>query len=623
MEQDKAGLPWNQRMSIPLEQYAFIHDERLKEAPTVRELARPLDPVAKWTHCEDILDRFLQERDSYAIPVVDGDMKPVTLVERNTFLEFFARLFTREIYGRRPVSDIIGSKNYKAHEPIVVEHSCTVEDAAQIIIGAGMKHMVTGFVVTKQDAYLGVVNGHDLLNLITQRKQAELFYLAHYDHLTGLPNRMLLNDRLTRAILDGERKNTLAALLFIDVDRFKTINDSMGHSFGDAVLRTLATRLRAAARKSDTVARIGGDEFVILMEDLGAPDDAEMVAQRLLDSMRTPVELLGHSLVITVSIGIAMYPRDDSDASRLLAKADTAMYVVKTAGRNGFQAYREGQNIYDSSRLKLENDLRHAIACGGLQLHYQPLFEFASREVKGSEALVRWPHPTLGMISPLEFIPLAEECGLIHDLGEWVLREACRQLQRWQDQGLPLMRMSINVSSIQFRQAGFTDTLLSVLADSGVDPSLITLELTESVLMHDADEILETMMAIRELGFNLAVDDFGTGYSSLNYLRRFPISCLKIDQSFVRDIHNTPANESITRAIIALAESLSLNVVAEGIETGKEQGVLETLGCSEGQGYYFSKPLSATDFARWVRANLPALHETAETAARCVPGTGH
>lgn len=620
MEQDRLSLPWHHRMSTPLEQYAFIQDERLKEAPTVRELARPLAPVSRWTNCEDILDRFLQERDSYAIPVVDEDMKPVTLVERNTFLEFFARLFTREIYGRRPVSNIIGSNNYKVHEPIVVEHSCTVEDAAQIIISAGMKHMVTGFVVTKQDAYLGVVNGHDLLNLITQRKQAELFYLAHYDHLTGLPNRTLLNDRLTRAILDGERKNTMAALLFIDVDRFKTINDSMGHSFGDAVLRTLSTRLRAAARKSDTVARIGGDEFVILMEDLEGPDDAEMVAQRLLDSMRSPVELLGHSLVITVSIGIAMYPRDDCDASRLLAKADTAMYVVKTAGRNGFQAYREGQDIYDSSRLKLENDLRHAIAYGGLQLHYQPLFEFASRQVKGSEALVRWNHPTLGMISPLEFIPLAEECGLIHDLGEWVLREACSQLRRWQDQGLPLIRMSINVSSIQFRQVDFTDTLQSVLADSGVDPSLITLELTESVLMHDADEILETMMAIRKLGFNLAVDDFGTGYSSLNYLRRFPISCLKIDQSFVRDIHNTPANESITRAIIALAESLSLNVVAEGIETGKEKGVLETLGCSEGQGYYFSKPLPATDFARWIGANLPALHETEEATSDTLDG---
>lgn len=583
--------------------YAFIQDDRLQSAPTVKALIRSLAPSPWDTPCLVVLERFLQDPGLYAIPVIDDDGKPLSLVDRNVFVEFFAKSFTREIFGRRQIYDLIRHKDYRGHEPIIVEDSCSIEDVAQIIIGAGMHHMVTGFVVTKAGTYLGVANGHDLLNIITQHKQAELFYLAHYDHLTGVPNRTLLGDRLRQACLEADRKGNMVALLFIDVDRFKTINDSLGHSFGDAVLRSLVSRLKSAARKSDTVARLGGDEFVVLMDALNAPSSADVVAGRVLESMREPVELLGHSLVVTVSIGIAIYPRDDTDISRLLAKADAAMYQAKAAGRDGFSVYMEGNALYDPTRLSLQNDLRQAIERGELILHFQPQVQISTQEVCGVEALVRWPHPARGMVSPSEFIPLAEECGLIQRLGEWVLREACRQLREWEIRGYAPMRMSVNVSAVQFHQPNFVDLLRSALEDSGVNPERIELELTESVLMHNVEDVVETLRSIRALGVSLAIDDFGTGYSSLNYLRRFPINRLKIDQSFVRDIERTPANETIIKAIIALAASLSMDIVAEGIEKSTERMVLEGLGCREGQGYLFAKPLCAADISQWIEAN--------------------
>ncbi|OYY93450.1 MAG: hypothetical protein B7Y41_11850 [Hydrogenophilales bacterium 28-61-23] len=600
MNYDSTPLLMNSNLVVSTVPNLFIEEDRLRHAPTVKDLVRSMEPVNKKTPCLEVLERFLNNTEIYAIPVVDDAQRPVTLVDRKVFIEYFAKPYAREIFGRRPIQDVRNFESYHCHEPIIVEDTSCIEDVAQIIIGAGMHHMVTGFMVTRQSLYQGVANGHDLLNLITQRKQAELFYLAHYDHLTGVPNRTLLGDRLKQACLDAERKGLLVALLFIDVDRFKNINDSLGHSFGDAVLRTIVSRLKTAARKSDTVARIGGDEFVILMDNLNDPEGADLVAERLLESMQTPVDLLGHSLVVTVSIGVAIYPRDDTDISRLMAKADAAMYEAKATGRNGFRVYVEGKALFDPSRLSLESELRQAIDQGDLELFYQPQVDITTQQLRGVEALVRWRHPVRGMISPLEFIPLAEECGLILRLGEWVLREACRQLHDWDERGYAPMRMSINVSAVQFQQANFVVVLKTVLEESRVNPAFIELELTESVLMHNVEEVLVTLMEIRALGVSLAIDDFGTGYSSLNYLRRFPINRLKIDQSFVRDIEHTPANESITKAIIALAESLSLEIVAEGIEKTTERAVLENLGCTEGQGYFFAKPLSATDVSVWI-----------------------
>ncbi len=586
------------------EHYEFIQDDQLLEAPTVKSIVNPVEPVFKNATCLNVLEHFMKNKSVNSLPVIGDDRKPELLIDRRVFMEFFARMYIRELFGRTEVGNLLQVKDYEGHNPLIVEETTSMEDIANIIVSNGMHHMVTGIIVTRDGQYQGVAHGQDMLNVITRRKQAELFYLAHYDHLTGAPNRTLFVDRLNRALLDAQRNGNFVALLFVDVDRFKNINDSLGHSCGDAFLRILVNRLRMSARKSDTVARIGGDEFVILMyNNMNDTDSATLVAQRILDSMQAPVDVLGHSLVVTVSIGIAVYPQDGKDISTVLAKADTAMYEAKNAGGNGFCVYSVSNGHFDPSRLSLEHDLREAIDNGGLLLHFQPQVDLASHRIRGVEALVRWPHPVRGMISPTEFIPIAEGCGLIVRLGEWVLREACRQLGEWNASGFPPVRMCINVSAVQFHREGFMTILKSALEDSGVDPTLIELEMTESLLMHNVDNVLETLKEIRELGVSLAIDDFGTGFSSLNYLRRFPINRLKIDQSFVRNIENTPANESITKAIIALAESLSLDIVAEGIEKISEQSVLEKLGCVEGQGYLFARPLSAADVSDLLRKN--------------------
>ena len=582
--------------------YEFIQNDLLRDTPIVREITRPVLAASMQTTCLEILDRFLSDPGLYAVPVVDAINRPLLLADRNAYVEFFTKPYAREIFGRRSVGELLHAEEFKSQHPVIVDESSSIEDVAQIIIDAGMHHMVTGVIVTKNNEFRGIANGHDLLNLITQRKQAELFYLAHYDHLTGAPNRMLVADRLRQACLDADRHGHLAAVLFVDVDRFKIINDSLGHSFGDAVLRIIVNRLKASAREVDTVGRLGGDEFVVLMENLNDAACAEIVARRMLESMRAPMDILGHSIVVSISIGIALYPIDDTDGSRLLAKADAAMYEAKATGRNTFRVYW-GQTSYNPAVLSMESELRHAIENGELSLHFQPQVKIPSRDICGVEALARWFHPERGAISPMEFIPVAEECGLIKRLGEWVMREACQQLRAWNDLGFAPIRMSINVSAIQFHDPDFMQILKAALRDTGVDPNYIELELTESVLMHNVDSVLAILNEVRALGVGLAIDDFGTGFSSLNYLRLFPINRLKIDQSFIRDIENTPANESITRAIIALAASLSLDIVAEGIENNSEKNILENLGCTEGQGYFFAKPLPAIAMTQWLETN--------------------
>jgi diguanylate cyclase (GGDEF)-like protein len=588
---------------FPQRQFVFINDGRLQEAPTVRQLLRLVDPIRSGDSCQGILDRFLGDGGIYALPVVDATAKPVALVDRKRYIEFFSKSYSREIFGRRRIVELLAYKEYQSDKPIVVDENCSVEDVAQIIIDAGMHHMVTGFVVSSQGCYLGVANGHDLLNVITQRKQAELHYLAHYDSLTGIPNRMLLGDRLQQACREAQRKGRMVGLLFIDVDRFKQINDSLGHSAGDAVLRKLVERLQASARRSDTVARLGGDEFVILMEDLDDPATVDVVAKRLVTSMQEPIDLMGHRLVVTVSVGSAMYPGDDTEISPLLAKADAAMYAAKAGGRNAFRKYAPGTAMYSPASMSLESELRQAIEGDELVLYFQPQVRLAGMEISGVEALVRWRHPVRGLVSPVQFIPVAEECGLIVPLGNWVLRRAFQQCRTWQDQGMPPLRISINISALQFHQPDFLQFLQAQLAAYEVDPRLVELELTESVLMQNVDDVLKTLDAIKALGINLAIDDFGTGFSSLSYLRRFPIDRLKIDQSFVRDIERSPVNESIARAIVALANSLGLDIIAEGIENLSEKAVLEHMLCSEGQGYLFAKPLPAEDFVLWIASH--------------------
>lgn len=584
----------------PARQYLFIDEHGLQDAPTVRGLAHLLPAMAAHSPCEEVLERFLDDHQLRAIPLVDSELRPIALVDRQRYVEFLTKPYCREIFGRLSVVELLRSEHFQSMDVVVIDARCTVDDAAKIIIDAGMEYMVTGFVISKMGKYLGVGNGHDLLSVITQRRQAELYYLAHYDQLTEVPNRLLFGDRLAQACRDADREGALVGLLFVDVDRFKQINDSFGHRFGDEVLRSLVGRLKQAARRSDTVARIGGDEFVILMEHLTTPEDANKVAERLVDSMRSPIEVLGHSLLVTVSIGIATYPNDDRDISRLLAKADAAMYEAKAKGRNGFCLYHPDSAIYNPKQLSLEQELRRAIDKSELSLVFQPQVDLVTQTIKGVEALVRWHHPTRGMVSPVEFIPAAEASGLIVPMGNWVLREACRQLQSWIDVGVGPLRMSVNISAVQFRQQDFVDVLAAALAETGTDPAWLELELTESVLMQNVEEVIVTLNRVKAMGVSLAIDDFGTGFSSLNYLRRFPIDRLKIDQSFIRDIEETPANASITKAIIALAESLDLGVVAEGIEKTAEKAILENLGCLEGQGYFFARPLSPSQVVQWI-----------------------
>jgi diguanylate cyclase (GGDEF)-like protein len=601
MNADPAALPTAN--SAERRQFVFISGGQLQETPCVRQLMRFVEPVQSDDTAQEILDSFLADSAIYALPVVDADGRAVALVDRKGHVEFFGKPYTREIFGRRSILSLLAHKDYAAGEPIVVEDDCSIDDVAQIIIEAGMQHMVTGFLVSSQGLYRGVANGHDLLNMITQRKQAELHHLANYDSLTGMPNRMLLGDRLEHACNDAKRTGRLVALLFVDVDRFKHINDSLGHSAGDAVLRKVVERLTASARRTDTVARLGGDEFVVLMEDFSAPVDVDMVAERLVNAMREPIELLGHSLVVTVSIGSAIFPNDDTEISPLLAKADAAMYAAKAGGRDRFCRYSADTPMYDPTRLSLKSDLRRAIEGDELLLHYQPQIDLATQDICGVEALVRWRHPLRGLVAPAAFIPVAEESGLIVQLGEWVLREALRQLGEWQRLGLPSLRVAINISALQFRDSNLPGLLAEQMAAFSIDPDQIELELTESVLMQNVDAVLETLQAIKRLGVHLAIDDFGTGFSSLSYLRRFPIDRLKIDQSFVRDIESTPINASIARAIVALANSLSLGIVAEGIETPAQQTLLEKMGCTEGQGYFIARPMSGDAIPPWVCAH--------------------
>lgn len=565
-----------------------------------------MPPVDESASCIEVLDYFLSDSKLYALPVVNHDNVPSCIIDRHLFVEYFSRKYVLEIHGRKAVLHFLkndpteGLAVFPGTAPIIVDESTSIDDVAQMIISAGMQHMVTGFVVTGDGEYLGIANGHDLLNEITMRKQADLYFLAHFDHLTGVPNRMLFGDRLMQACRDALRNGSLVGLMFVDVDRFKQINDSHGHGFGDMLLCAISERLKVCAREADTVARLGGDEFAILMDGLKDGKDPSIVAQRIVDAMREPLLISGHLLTVTVSIGIAIYPTDDTDVTILLNKADTAMYEAKTSGRNGYRVYTPGLSMYDSAQLSLETELRRAVMNNEFVLHYQPKINLSTNQVNGVEALIRWQHPARGLLSPIHFVPLAEDTGLIVDIGNWVLRQACRQHCLWIQAGMSPINMAVNISALQFKKSGFIDTVKSVILETGINPEFIEIELTESTLMHNAAGVLDTLNELKEIGVRLSIDDFGTGYSNLNYLKHFPIDCLKIDQSFIRDIDTTPVNESIVRAIVALANSLSLETIAEGTENEAELDVVKRCLCGGAQGYHYAKPLSPDDFFLWV-----------------------
>jgi diguanylate cyclase (GGDEF)-like protein/PAS domain S-box-containing protein len=438
----------------------------------------------------------------------------------------------------------------------------------------------------------------------SQTMAVQMAHSAHHDFLTGLPNRMLLNDRVGQAIAAARRSMKKVAVLFLDLDGFKHINDSLGHSIGDRLLQSIAKRLVDSVRGTDTVSRQGGDEFVVLLSEVEGLENAETTVRRLLQVGSEPHAIDQHDLHVTSCIGVSIFPDDGLDAETLIKNADTAMYQAKENGRQSYQFFRPAMNVRAVERQSIEGSLRRALERHEFALHYQPTIDLLTGEISGAEALIRWTHPTRGSVSPGQFIPVAEDCGLILPIGNWVLREACQQARTWLDAGLAPGRIAVNISAIEFRNEGFLEGVFAILKDTGLDPASLELELTESVLMKRPDATSAVLQALRAKGVRVAVDDFGTGYSSLSYLQKFSIDALKIDQSFVRRITTAPAETTIVTAVISMARSLKLRVVAEGVESLRELEFLQAHHCDEAQGYYFGRPVPAAQFAKLLQTGI-------------------
>lgn len=480
-------------------------------------------------------------------------------------------------------------------KPQVYEH---------VLEGLGI-HLETRFVTRDKNTVLAIVRD------ITERKsaEAEIYNLAYFDVLTELPNRELFSQSLERTIKIAKRDKQKFAVLFIDLDRFKRINDTLGHSIGDKLLKDVARRLAICIRATDSVAyvdhvahgairlaRLGGDEFVIKLYGIEAEETVAIIASRVIQALTPPFTCAGHQFVVTPSIGIALYPQDGQTGEELLMSADSAMYRAKNTGRNNYKFYSETMRTKSLHRLDLENLIRTAIEEEQFELHYQPKVDAKSGRLVGAEALLRWPHPERGAIGPNEFIPIAEETGLIVPIGRWVLREACNQVKVWSTSPIGAVPVSVNISSHQFRDNGLVEDVFGALSDAGIDASFLELEITESVLLQDEARTLVDLNTLKEAGISLSIDDFGTGYSSLSYLKRFPIDTIKIDRSFVKDLHKEADDAAICAAILAMAQQLGLNVVAEGVETMQQLEFLRSHGCNHIQGFIFSKALSATEF---------------------------
>ena len=432
----------------------------------------------------------------------------------------------------------------------------------------------------------------------------QMTHSAQHDFLTGLPNRMLLNDRVGQAIVSASRNMKKVAVLFLDLDGFKHINDSLGHPIGDQLLQSIAKRLVNCVRGSDTVSRQGGDEFVVLLSEVAHSEDPAITARRMLQAVKGTHSIGQHDLHVTTSIGVSVYPDDGLDAETLIENADTAMYQAKENGRQSYQFFKPAMNVRAVERQSIEESLRRALDRQEFVVHYQPKINLGTGGITGAEALIRWIHPNRGLIPPAQFIPVAEDCGLILPIGKWVLREACKQARSWVDAGLPLATVAVNISAMEFRNENFLESVFEILKDTDLDPSSLELELTESVLMKRVESAASILQTLRARGVHLAVDDFGTGYSSLSYLRKFPIDALKIDQSFVNQIATTPDETTIVTAAISMGRSLKLRVVAEGVETREQLDFLQAQQCEEAQGYYFSPPVPPQQFAKLLQTGI-------------------
>jgi diguanylate cyclase (GGDEF)-like protein len=569
---------------------------------TLRDTVSSLTPARQDDLGKALYERFREEPDTLIVPVLDAEDRPIGIVERNAFFLRMAAEYGRALYANRPISSLMD------REPLVVDADAELAEFTTDSLSYRASDLLRGFIVTENERYLGVGTVLGLLqasNETNRRGVAQIARLAHYDPLTDLPNRVLFQKSLSEALARRSRKGDQLAVHFIDLDRFKTVNDTLGHPLGDALLREAAERLRNCVRDGDTVARLGGDEFAVVQTGLSDMAGATRLAGRVVEAMAAPFELQGHQVVIGASVGVAAAPSDGEDADELLKKADMALYRAKADGRGAFHFFERAMDEQLQARRALELDLRRALADGEFELYYQPLYHLDDERVTGCEALLRWRHPERGMVSPADFIPLAEEIGLIMPLGEWVLRHACAEAANWPAH----VRLAVNLSPAQFRDRGLVRTVVSALAASGLPAQRLELEITESVLLQDSVANMSMLHDLKALGVRISMDDFGTGYSSLSYLRSFPFDKIKIDQTFVRDILDDSDAMAIIKAVLDLGASMGIVTTAEGVETLEQMNALRGQGCAEIQGYFISRPAPAAEIARLLGVERAATDE--------------
>jgi len=581
-----------------------------------RALLRALRHAVERKTMEDAL--FVEKERAQVTLNCIGDAVICTDIAGNiTFLNLVAEKMTgwaRQEAAGKPMADVLQILDGASRE--------TIPNPMEIAVGQDQTvHLPANCLLIRRDGFETPIEdcvspihdreGHATGAVVVFRDVSaaraaalEIIHSAHHDFLTGLPNRMLLSDRVNQVISLAQRHGKKVAVLFLDLDGFKHINDSLGHAVGDKLLQSIAKCLVDCVRGSDTVSRQGGDEFVVLLSEVEHSEDAAITARRMLQAVAGVHPVGQHDLHITTSIGLSVFPDDGLDAETLIKNADTAMYQAKENGRQSFQFFKPAMNVRAVERQSIEEALRTALERQELALHYQPKINLRTGAITGAEALVRWTHPTRGPVSPGQFIPVAEDCGLILPIGNWVLREACRQAHAWLEAGLPLASIAVNISAMEFRHEDFLDGIFAALEDTRLHPKFLELELTESVLMKRAESAASVLQTLRARGVQLAIDDFGTGFSSLSYLRRFPIDALKIDQSFVRQISTAPDETAIVTAIISMGRSLNLRVIAEGVETQDELAFLQAHQCDEAQGYYFGRPVHPEQFAKLLETGV-------------------
>ncbi len=593
---------------------------------------RILEMIAANRAYEDVLDQLAlwledeQVRGFVSIVVLDEQCQRITASIAPSLPEAYSQALVGIVIG--PAVGSCGTAMYR-REPVVVTDIASDPlwaDYRELASGYGLQSCWSTPIMTNTGEVLGsfavynrvagkpteaenrIISGAvHLAGIAIQRHRDEsrIRHMAHHDSLTDLPNRTLLQDRIHRSIEHARRTGARTAVLMVDLDRFKHVNDSLGHYEGDRLLQEVAQRLKGCVRGTDTIARVGGDEFVINMPDLTQADSVSVVARNVLAQLEKPFILGGHSFQIGASIGISLFPDDGEDVHDLLRAADAAMYVAKEQGRGDYRYFTEELNTAVHERMTLVSQLQQALRREEFALHYQPLFDLHSGELIGAEALLRWQHPVRGLLGPVHFIHLLEEHGLMVEVGAWVLRTACAQNARWQAQGLPMIPVSVNVAADQFYRADLVGQVRSALRDSGLSSESLVLEFTESALLKDTESVLVAMNRLRHMGIRLALDDFGTGYSSLSYLHRFPVDQLKIDRSFVQAVASDSSPSSIIRSIVHLAGDLGLSTVSEGLETPEQQAFVQSLGCEWGQGFYLGRPMPAEAFIRSFRVSLP------------------